>query len=214
MNCQQIHIKDSSFHKFDDRFTYILGHANIVSYAIAVRDNWIRKILYLVIFMIFSSLSAIHGQDLIQNIKGQILDKDNQQGLPGVIIQVQGSNPQQITTSDEKGYFVLKGVKTGRITLVISFVGYKTVVLENQYIGTGKELALHIEMEEKVNEIEKVTITAQKGKADPNNDMAMISARSFTVEETEKYAGSRGDVARMAENYAGVSYANDSRNDA
>ena len=43
--------------------------------------------------------------------------------------------------------------------------------------------------------------------------MALISARSFTVEETEKYAGSRGDVSRMASNYAGVSFANDSRND-
>jgi hypothetical protein len=43
--------------------------------------------------------------------------------------------------------------------------------------------------------------------------MATISARAFTIEETEKYAGSRGDVARMAMNYAGVSGANDQRND-
>jgi hypothetical protein len=34
--------------------------------------------------------------------------------------------------------------------------------------------------------------------------MAGVSARSFTVEETEKYAGSWGDPARMASNYAGV----------
>jgi hypothetical protein len=43
--------------------------------------------------------------------------------------------------------------------------------------------------------------------------MATVSARTFSVEETEKYAGSRGDVARMAMNYAGVSSANDQRND-
>jgi hypothetical protein len=43
--------------------------------------------------------------------------------------------------------------------------------------------------------------------------MATVSARTFTVEETEKYAGSRGDIARMAMNYAGVSASNDSRND-
>ncbi len=34
--------------------------------------------------------------------------------------------------------------------------------------------------------------------------MAQVSARSFTVEETERYAGSVGDPSRMASSYAGV----------
>ncbi|MBK7028488.1 MAG: TonB-dependent receptor, partial [Bacteroidales bacterium] len=59
----------------------------------------------------------------------------------------------------------------------------------------------------------EVVITANVKKDESNNKMATVSARSFTVEETEKFAGSRGDVARMAMNYAGVSAANDQRND-
>ena len=43
--------------------------------------------------------------------------------------------------------------------------------------------------------------------------MATVSSRTFTVDETRRYAGSRGDVARMASNYAGVQVANDNRND-
>ena len=43
--------------------------------------------------------------------------------------------------------------------------------------------------------------------------MALVSARSFTIEETNKYAGSYGDPARMAANYAGVLSARDNRND-
>lgn len=43
--------------------------------------------------------------------------------------------------------------------------------------------------------------------------MATVSARSFTIEETSRYAGSIGDPSRMASNYAGVTGANDSRND-
>ncbi|MBN1158090.1 MAG: carboxypeptidase regulatory-like domain-containing protein [Bacteroidales bacterium] len=39
-----------------------------------------------------------------------------------------------------------------------------------------------------------------------------ISARSFTIEETEKYAGSWGDPARMSLNFAGVMTANDQIN--
>ncbi|MEA3446159.1 MAG: TonB-dependent receptor, partial [Bacteroidota bacterium] len=45
------------------------------------------------------------------------------------------------------------------------------------------------------------------------NKMATVSARSFTVEETERYAGSLGDPSRMVSNYAGVAMTNDSRND-
>ena len=45
------------------------------------------------------------------------------------------------------------------------------------------------------------------------NKLATVSARTFTVEETERYAGSRNDVARMAANYAGVMGVDDSRND-
>ncbi len=41
----------------------------------------------------------------------------------------------------------------------------------------------------------------------------LVSARSFTIEETERYAGSLGDPSRMASNYAGVSMVSDQRND-
>jgi len=53
-------------------------------------------------------------------------------------------------------------------------------------------------------EIEEVSVAATNRKDQPINPMANISARSFTVEETEKYAGSWGDPARMTSNYAGV----------
>jgi len=43
--------------------------------------------------------------------------------------------------------------------------------------------------------------------------MAVVSARTFTIEETQRYAGALGDPARMAGNFAGVSGSNDSRND-
>ena len=45
------------------------------------------------------------------------------------------------------------------------------------------------------------------------NEMALVSARKFSVEETNLYAGSRGEPARMATNFAGVQGSDDSRND-
>jgi hypothetical protein len=56
-----------------------------------------------------------------------------------------------------------------------------------------------------------VRYTKQKEKA--QNDFAVVSSRTFSVEETERFAGSLGDPARMVANYAGVMTHNDSRND-
>jgi hypothetical protein len=46
-----------------------------------------------------------------------------------------------------------------------------------------------------------------------NNEMATLSARPFNPGETLKYAGSLRRPSRMAANFAGVSGANDARND-
>ena len=43
--------------------------------------------------------------------------------------------------------------------------------------------------------------------------MAIVSARPFSPIEANRYAGALGDPARMAQNFAGVSSANDTRND-
>ena len=80
---------------------------------------------------------------------------------------------------------------------------------------SGKEVVLNIPMEEKVTEQTEVTIESRTGneKQRASNELALLSSRSFSIEETRRYAGSRNDPARMASNFAGVSGANDGRND-
>ncbi len=68
-------------------------------------------------------------------------------------------------------------------------------------------------MEENIIQGEEIVIKANGRKDNPINELALISARSFTVEETEKYAGSWQDPARMASNFAGVMSAVDQVND-
>ncbi len=169
-------------------------------------------------FIIAGVLFLFSIQELIcqfytQNIKGKVVDKITQQPLPGANIVIQGTNPLLATTTDNYGNFRINNVPIGRVSVSVSFVGYQPVTLNNVDLTTGKELQLFIELEESVFEYEEVVVKANASKIRPTNEMAIISARSFTVEETEKYAGSRGDVARMASNFAGVAFANDQRND-
>ncbi len=123
------------------------------------------------------------------------------------------TNPQKGVMSDSEGNFRLEKVATGRQDLQISFMGYRPVVVQGLILNSVKETILEAEMEENVITGQEVVVTAAAPKDETRNRMAAVSARSFTVEETEKYAGSRGDVARMAMNYAGVASANDQRND-
>ncbi|PZX14387.1 outer membrane receptor protein involved in Fe transport [Breznakibacter xylanolyticus] len=169
------------------------------------------KMSYVILWMISLSMPLMAQQT--QTIRGQIIDKANRQPLPGATVVVPGSTPPIGTTSSGDGWFKLTNISVGRVNLEINFLGYQPVVLKNLELTSGKELLLNIEMEESTQNVGEVTVKASKPKTSAINDMALISARSFTVEETEKYAGSRGDVARMASNFAGVSFANDSRND-
>ena len=66
-----------------------------------------------------------------------------------------------------------------------------------KFIHTEKILAV----EEKIFQGEEVMVKAYSRKDLPLNEMAQVGARSFSVEETERYAGSIGDPSRMASGY-------------
>jgi len=153
------------------------------------------------------------SQNHTQMVRGNVLDKTSHSPLPGANIIIIGSNPLIGTVSDTAGHFTLKSVPIGRVSIKISFLGYNDVLLSNLELNTGKELVLDVELEEKAFTGKEVVISASSDKTSPINRMATVSAREFTVEETNLYAGARSDVARMAANFAGVNGTEDSRND-
>jgi hypothetical protein len=111
------------------------------------------------------------------------------------------------------GLFALRNVPLGRQSVEIRYVGYESKIIPNILLTVAKEVVLEIKLTEQVTEFEEVTVKAFSRKDKSINDMAMISARSFSIEETERFAGSLGDPSRMVANYAGVITQNDSRND-
>ena len=113
--------------------------------------------------------------------------------------------------TDINGMFELKKVPVGRQSLQINFIGYETITYSNLLVVSGKELVLEVKLEEKINSIGEVVIKAPPKKATAQNELAMVSTRTFSVEETERFAGSLGDPARMVANYAGVMTQNDSQ---
>lgn len=148
-----------------------------------------------------------------QTIRGTVTDKNSRTPLTGVNIVLLNTNPLTGTTTNQKGEFKIPDVTVGNYNISFSYIGYHTVTLQNISVNSGKELVLKIELEEKVIETQEVVIKANIRKDQALNKLAGVSARSFTVEETERFAGTWFDPARMVCNYAGVMSAGDQRND-
>jgi len=171
------------------------------------------KKLFFVFVFFYVLIPNVSSQNFVQNIRGVVIDKQSQSPMPDVNIMVLNSSPVIGTTTDINGKFVLSKIHIGRVGVQFSFIGYNQIVINNLVLTSGKELILNISMEETVNVLKDITIISQRDKENPLNKMATVSARSFSIDETNRYAGTIGDPSRMAANFAGVSIAGDSRND-
>lgn len=167
---------------------------------------------FIIFILLLSSVLTAFSQDVTQNIRGTVIEKETRSELYGAIVSVDGIENTITTSTDEKGNFRLTGVSIGRHTVKVKYMGYYDLILNNIIVNAGKETILTIEMVEAITKLEEVTITDSK-KGDANNDMSTVSNKNFSMEEANRYAGSRGDPARMASNFAGVNGADDSRND-
>ncbi len=166
------------------------------------------------LLLLFLLPLLVFAQDqMTQTIKGTVLDKEAEYPLIGVNVVLIGAETSIGTTTDFDGTFKLENVPLGRQVVQFSYIGYETVTIPNILVNSAKEIVLDIQMEEDLTELSEVVVTATKDRRKAVNDMTTLSARSFTMEEVTRFSGALGDLARMAQNYAGVSGASDNRND-
>jgi len=159
-------------------------------------------LLFLIVTCIY--IQPTTAQDLVQTLRGTIYDKDSGSPLIGASLVIVGSDPLIGTVTDLDGEFRFEKLPLGRYNIKAYYVGYENRIIPNVLLGAGKEVVLTIELSESVTQLDEVVIKAKGHKSETINKMALVSARSFTVDETKKYAGSVNDPARMAASYAGV----------
>lgn len=153
------------------------------------------------------------AQTLKQTIRGTVTDRESEFTLPGANVVLLSVDPVKGVSTDINGGFIIEDVPIGRHALKISFLGYEEVVLPNVLVGSAKEVVLKISLVESLVKIDEVVIQAGPKNGEANNDMATVSARSFSMEEASRFAASIDDPARMALAYAGVSSDDDILNE-
>tara|TARA_B110000459_G_scaffold51782_1_gene57695 strand:- start:6401 stop:8857 length:2457 start_codon:yes stop_codon:yes gene_type:complete len=168
--------------------------------------------LFTFAFLLFYTFSF--SQQPSQTIRGSVFDSETNYPLVGakviLISNVLSETPFRALT-DFDGAFLLSGVPVGKHEVRVSYSLYSTNTMTVE-VSSAKEIVLSVPLVEFVSEQDEVFVHGRK-KGEVLNKMALISAQQFSVEETNRYPGSRMDPARMASNFAGVQGSDDSRND-
>lgn len=163
-------------------------------------------------FLLLALTYEVSAQTLSQTIRGTVIDRITHAPLFGANIIIAESNPLLGAASDPDGIFRIAKVPVGKHTLKVTYLGYKERLIPNVVVNSGKEVVLVIELEEDILISKEVVISGESHKERSINEMATVSTRTFSVEETQKFAAAVNDPARMASSFAGVTSADDGNN--
>jgi hypothetical protein len=158
----------------------------------------------IILFFVIIMTSYVRAQQLTQTVRGTVLDKDSQVPLIGATVIRIDAAAENGTITDVDGNFMLDNIPVGRHGFKISYIGYLPYIVNEVYVGSGKEISLRIELIESVTELDEITVRPTVQKDEALNDMTSVSARVFSVEEAKRYAGGFDDPTRLASAFAGV----------
>lgn len=167
------------------------------------------RLVFSAVFVFVASVNYAQT-DGIQVVRGQVIDKTSDFPLMGALVEIDGIAK---TMTDVDGYYKLDSIPLGRQTIIISFFGFQPVIKSNVLVTSGKQVEINVALEEVVFTMEEVVITGKKDKSKTNNENISVSGRTFSIEESKRFASSKNDPARMVQNFAGVSTSADDRND-
>jgi hypothetical protein len=163
-------------------------------------------------FFLFVS-SFLFAQTLTQSIKGTVIDKDSRRPLAGATVFIAEDSILASVISNETGNFILLKVPVGRRRIQCTYSGYESFITDNIIVNSAKEPELVIELEQHYQQQSEVIVKAARNPKQPVNKSSVVSTRSFTPEETQRYAASVNDPSRMAMSFPGVQPVRDARSD-
>lgn len=133
-------------------------------------------------FLPFFGLKNNFAQNL-GKITGKILDARSKKPLAGA--DVFFANTSLGTATDSEGIFLIKNISQNAVDLVVSFVGYQTIMMPLRLDTLGRR-SLTILLQEKSDEMQEVTVTAQKGEAWYKN-FEIFKANFLGTDDYAKY---------------------------
>lgn len=137
-----------------------------------------------------------------QTIKGSLFETYSLSPVVGAVVQIDGNGTSQSTISDANGQFKIANLTLGRYDVTIKALGYNTYVQQAVNVLSAKQTVLEIALTESSEMLKEVVVNSNQRRV--TNEAAIVSAKSFNVEELSRIPGSVDDPARMIRKFAGV----------
>lgn len=153
------------------------------------------------ILLLFLSVNLVFAQEFTSVVRGSVKDADTGLPLPQATVQLDDKG----SITDQAGLFRFEGVGVGRHTLTVSFVGYRTLVVQEILLESGKENVQEVRLSATGRQLKEATVSGSR-------PPAFNSVQAITAEQTMRYAATYLDPARVATSFAGVAAANDQAN--
>ncbi|CAK7071516.1 MAG: hypothetical protein PARBA_02807 [Parabacteroides sp.] len=139
-----------------------------------MKNVYLKYCLFL--FIQFFYTSSIWADGNTGAIGGTVTDKSNKEPLIGATIEIAGTSTGTVTDID--GNFLVEGLKPGTYRVIIKYISYNTIELDNVEIAKGKKTVLNAEMAEASLALEGVVVVAQ---VKQNTDLAMLKATKASL---------------------------------
>jgi len=128
---------------------------------------------YLTLLLLIFASVAIAQQS---GLKGIVADKVSKETLVGATVLIQGTTTG--STTDLDGNYMIKGLAPGSYNLVISYISYKTQIIEKVEVVKDLMLDLNIDLEGNSVSLEGVVISAKSKTG--GSEISMLSSMKMS----------------------------------
>lgn len=128
---------------------------------------------YFTLWLLFFATTAIAQQT---GIKGIIADKTTKETLVGATVLIQGTTTG--STTDLDGNYSITGLAPGSYNLVVSYISYKTQIVEKVKVVKNEMLQLNVDLEGNSVALEGVVISAKSKMG--GTEVSMLSSMKMS----------------------------------
>lgn len=138
-----------------------------------------REIFLILIGLILLQIPTVLDAGISGKLAGQVLD-EKQQALPGANVVIMGTSLGAATDAD--GYFSILNIPPGTYSVQFSFIGYKTVTVEQIRVSSNMTTTQNVTLEESTIEADAVVIVAERPVVETNLTSSMSTVTTDEIE--------------------------------
>lgn len=159
-----------------------------------------RAIIALFLLIIPCIIAGANSPDKKDNgaIKGTVIDKSNKEPLIGATVRIEGQSMGSITDLD--GNFQIEEVTTGEVILIISYISYNTLRVEEVVIKPNEITTIEVALDASTKELQEFVVTARANRESENillleQKQSLLAVKAMGARELSRKGISNAEAA-------------------